>query len=247
MRRVFPAAWLVACGIPTAEPDPDRLAYVAALEQGPAACTEIQQPRLAGECMAFAAAEVADVNLAAARAHCSAITDPTWADECGFMVCDRAAVSVEDARKCCAGAGRYSDRCIGHAVSRAVYAVLDEHPPGDEGAAWEAARGVNRDALGQGGDDRAADLYVKWLLDRVDGPTLGVGHCGTAPVHLCADVYAELVARTARTQGADPASFARRACARVVSRSRAEALGLPGWEPALDAAVQQAFQKMCRR
>lgn len=208
---------------------------------------EIEQPRLAGECMAFAAAEVADVDLAVAREHCSTIADPTWADECGFMVCDRAAVSVADARRCCTDAGRYSDRCIGHAVSRAVYAVLGSYAPGEEAGAWEAARGVCVDALGQGGEDRAADLYVKWLVDRVDGSTLGVGHCGTAPVRFCADVYAELVARTARTQGADPATFARRACARVVSRARAEGLGLPGWEPEVDEAVQRAFVKMCRR
>jgi hypothetical protein len=88
---------------------------------------------------------------------------------------------------------------------------------------------------------------VKWLLDRVEGDMLRAADCGTAPEPLCADVYAELVARVARREQREPAAFARSACARVVSVSRAETLGLPGWEPATDPSVQAAFKRMCKR
>ena len=220
---------------------------MAAIEQDAGACASIRDLALNGECMAFAAADRAEADWEGAQADCAAIGHSLWADECGFMVCDRAAVTVVEARSCCASAGRYSERCIGHAVSRAAYAVLETIPLGAEQRAWEATRDVCVDALGEGGADRAADLYVKWLLDRVEGATLRLDDCGTAPTHLCADVYAELVARRARAAGTEPAAFARRACARVVTRQRAEGLGLPGWEAPVDEAVQQAFKRMCRR
>ena len=225
----------------------DRAGYLAAIEEGPEACAAIAAPALAGECMAFAASSRAQTDPQGAQAICAAISDPVWADECGFLVCDAVGVSVTEARTCCAAAGRYSERCIGHAVSRAAYAVLEDVGPGGEQRAWDATLDVCVQALGTGGSDRAADLYVKWLLDRVEGPALRAEHCGTAPRDLCADVYAELVARRAREEGVEPERFARRACAKVVTRARAVSLGLPGWEPQVDGAVQAAFKRMCRR
>ncbi len=239
--------WLGACGTGQPVPDPDRAAYLAAIGSGPAACARIADPHLAGECLAFAAMQQAASDVDAARAQCAAIVDPLWADECGFMVCDRMGLSVDQARSCCVAAGRYSDRCIGHALSRDVYRALDDFRYGEEADAWLAARAVGVNALGPGGEERVADLFVKWLLDRVEGDTLRATDCGTAPPKVCAEVYAELVARVAGRQQVDAVAFVRAACARVVSRSRAESMGLPGWEPPVDLAVQMAFKRMCDR
>jgi hypothetical protein len=237
---------LVGCAT-ASEPEPGRAAYLAAVGKGADACMAISSDSLQGECLAFAAADLAPTDQAAAEQVCARVQHHLWRSECTFLVCDLAAVTVDQARTCCATAGEFSHRCIGHAVTRAVYAAFEPFGPGRELQAWEAGRAVAQDALGHGGFDRAKRTFVLWLLDRVDGPVLKAEHCGTAPQNLCAEVYAELVVKRAQSKGRDPASFARSACARIVTVERATQLGLPGWEPELDSAVQQAFEGMCRR
>jgi len=225
----------------------DRSAYQDALAGDVSACSRIRAPVLAAECTTFLAAAQAASDHTVALATCATVQLPMWRDECGFLVCDTAEVTVAQARTCCVDAGRYQNRCTGHAVSRSVYRTLATFSPGEEAAAWQAARSVSIDALGPPGADRAADLFVRFLVDRSNGATLTAADCGTAPEALCADAYAELVVDVAKEHNHDPARFVRSACARTVTVERATGLGLPGWEPAVDPAVQQAFQKMCAR
>lgn len=251
MTRLLPLVIVVACAT---EPRPatradgaDQRAYTRAAQGDADACEEISDPRLSGECLAFSARARAPADLADAQAACARIADPLWRDECRFLVCDAAEVSAADARHCCAGGGRYETRCIGHAVSREVYGVLERFPPGDEDSAWAAARQASVAALGPAGADRAADLFVRFIVDRTTESWLHTADCGTAPEALCADAYAELVKRVADSQERDPVAFVRSACARTVGVDRATDLGLPGWDPPLDAAVQAAFSRMCDR
>jgi len=233
--------------VPAADVVGDPEAYLAAAAGEPEACHRIVDPVLAGECGAFAAQSMASSNLSGALRICDGLTDPFWRDECSFLACDTVAVEGDEARRCCARAGRYETRCIGHAVSRSVYAELARFERGDEVRSWEAAQRASVQALGPAGAERAADLFVRFLVDRSDGAWLHADDCGGAPERLCADAYAEMVARVAGGQSADPEAFVRAACARTVSVERATGLGLPGWDPEVDAAVQQAFVKMCAR
>ena len=238
---------LLGCARPAPEPPADRSAYLQAVRSGATACDDIGDASLAGECHTFAAQQRAATDLPGALALCTSVAHPVWRDECVFLACDTAEVDVAAARACCADAGRFVTRCTGHAVSREVYAVLEAAPRGTEDAAWQAAQQASIAALGPGGAERAADLFVRFLVDRSSGDHLAAEDCGTAPTHACTDAYAELVARVARERGEPPPAFVRRACARVVSVERATSLGLPGWDPALDPAVQAAFARMCAR
>ena len=204
-------------------------------------------PTLAAECSAFAAQHLAATDLAAAQDRCATIPPGLWHDECGFLVCDAANVSVVAARRCCADAGRYSTRCLGHAVTREVTAAVAAFPRGAEDQAWQAAKNASIRALGPAGEDRAEAVMVRILADRATGFTLTKAVCGTSPQQICSATYAELVTRAAAAQDKDQQALVRPACAKKVSLQRATSLGLPPWDESLNEAAQTAFSRMCRR
>lgn len=236
----------MACG--TAEPiDADRAAYVQAADGETDACLRIVDDSLRAECLAFVAESLAAADLQAGLRQCAAIPAGLWRDECSFLVCDAAAVSVADAKRCCADAGRYRNRCLGHAVTREVTVAVSRFAPGEEEAAWRAARDVSVRALGPSGEERAEAVMVRLLADREEGGGLTSRVCGTVPERICTAVYGELVVRAAAAQNKDQQQLVRPACAKRVSLERATSLGLPAWDDSLDTAVQTSFARMCRR
>ena len=208
----------MGCGLPDDRLRRDVSAYQAAVLGEPGACSQIGSPSLQAECLTFAAGNTAKVDLPGARAICSGISDSTWQAECGFWVCDSEVVGV-----------------------------LEQYGRGREAEAWEAARNVSVRALGPAGEDRAADLFIRYLADRAEGPHLRSSDCGTAPESLCAGAYTQLLTQVAATVDRAASQLVRPACAREVSVERATAMGLPGWDPEVHASVQLALRRLCAR
>lgn len=203
------AALALACG-PALPPDVD--AYLAG------DCSAIADPALRGECVSFAAAARATRgDRDGAFADCAALRPHPAADECHFLVVDTLGLGRAEAVTACAAAGRYRDRCRGHAVRRDAARALAAAGPGQERRAWmEIARwpGV--------GPGRARALVVDLLAARTteaSAPEPAV--CGDVPVELCADALTEAGRRSTPTRGA--------LCAAVTA-------GPPDWAAAVAAA-----------
>jgi len=181
-------------------------------------CPAIGEPALRGECVSFAAAARArGGDRDGAFADCASLRPHPAADECHFLVVDTLGLGRAEAATACAGAGRYRDRCRGHAVRRDAAGALAAAGPGNERAAWmEIARwpGV--------GPGRARALVVDLLAARATASlALEPSVCGDAPTELCADALTEAGRRSTAARDA--------LCA-------ASAAGPLDWQGAVDAA-----------
>ena len=234
-----PSAGDPSAGDPAA--DRARLLAVAADPAAWAGCAEIADPRMSVECRMVAALALAGAGGEAAAAPvCAGLPAGPTADECRFLVCDGARVRGADARRCCAGAGAFQTRCLGHARGRDAQAAWDAAPAGREDLALEAVIAAFAAAMGpEAGAERGRRFAVDALAARAGEAGLSLEVCGRAPAELCAEVYVELVRRS----GAPP----RPACGRSVSAARATGLGLPGWTPDVEAAAAAAWRGLCRR
>jgi len=221
--------------------DRARVLEVAADPSAWPRCAEVGDPAMAVECRMVAALALASsVGEGAASPVCAGLPAGPAADECRFLVCDGARVRGADARRCCAGAGAFHTRCLGHARGRDAQAAWDAAPPGREDLALEAVIAAFSATMGpDAGAERGRRFAVDALAARAGPEGLTEAVCGLSPVDLCAAVYVELVRRS----GAPP----RPACGRTVSAARATGLGLPGWGSAVDAAAAQAWRGLCRR
>lgn len=234
---------LAACG-GVAQPAPvgDRVAYAAAARHGdPVPCREIGDPRLAGECLTFAAGARAAADPAGAFALCAEVTAAPWAAECPFWVADQLALTGAPAAEACGRAGPYRDHCVYHALARALPGLALPDTIGDE-AALGRAISARVDALGvhpghPAHADAVHNLTARRIAARWADQDFDVGLCGAAPPRLC---------RRAYRHGLDFAAVDLRAlCTAGPSRERVAAAGLRAWTPAGGDLARGAWRDIC--
>lgn len=133
------ALTMLGCGGP---PDAARLASALAEADAAAAlraCAGIQDPQLAGECLATIARRPALSASQAAQA-CRTIEAERWAGECWFTVAERPEQDRRGALEACGLSGPFYDECLYHRWTRELAAVASAAPSAT--AAVEPARDI---------------------------------------------------------------------------------------------------------
>lgn len=228
--------WLLACGAP---PDDATLYQQALAAADPVPfCEQIGDPELAGECLAYAARDVAAEDAAAAGRACTAIESAAWQDECWFLVSDTARLTGAEAWLTCDRAGQFEDRCRSHAISRMARRIAQEHPVGEETELVDDLTQLyQRSDQYQGEQARRAAEWTaaRTLVRRRKAGTLRDAHLGEASTRLRLLTLRQVL----RSQA--PGSL-RQQC----RRPAAEVFGEPPpWGPTLDDEVAPAWSSLC--
>lgn len=237
--------WLSACD----DPPSDARGYAEAAQGGdPARCATLSDPRLAGECAAFAARELALAGDASgARAACGQVDPGLWREECNFLVCDALELSGASAISCCRDAGRWTQQCVGHAINRDAAALFATAEVGAERRLHADLEKLVAGYIdGPEVQAKARRVLVSRLALRAPGAPLSAQVCGDAPHAVCRDVYAERVKLAAKDVDGATQPW-RAACGETVSAQRAAAAGLPVWAPEMDEIAADAWRQLCRR
>ena len=184
---------LSACGEEPAPSRTDDLRLYAALTSNadPAACGQISDAGLRGECMSMAASALAAAGQEeAADAACEAMEASFWKDECWFLVADQAVTRGPDVARRCGQAGRLRNQCLTHAFDREL-AESRVELAGQGEAAFEADLTERFSAFvpGQRGA-RAAHVMVAGMIgERERGQPFHLGLCGDASAETCRDAF----------------------------------------------------------
>lgn len=241
-------AWL-ACAEPQPLPPSDAELYLGALAEGdPAACAPIAGSSLRGECAAMLTRDIARAgDIDRAFQSCAAIEAGPWRDECFFLLADAAADAPQQARNLCGQAGRFRNQCIGHAISRAISAVINDMAPGTERETIETLHRAMEPYIpgAAGRQQRIEDVMARAIAGRLQRDHFDAGACGTAPDAICRRAYAERMRGAARHRGERDGAW-RAACPPPVTTERAAALRLPTWAPALDTVIAEGWVELCR-
>lgn len=134
---------LAACAGPS-----DRERYRAALAdptaRSPAACAELRDPTLAGDCGLVVAQRRLQAGDSAERA-CASVPDGIWQAECWFVAAEAAAALDRDGRAAalCRRAGPVAEDCAQHLWQGALH-DLARRPGGDLAALVTSAERLHR-------------------------------------------------------------------------------------------------------
>lgn len=251
-------AALVVMGACQAAPvDPahaDRAAYVRAASTpgDPNACLAISANPLRAECVAMAAGALAgDGRAEAGLTVCRGMQAGAWRDECVFLVVEEGDLEPPAALTACGEAGRYADRCRGHMLRKLAAGALETHPAGDEPAALVALEALARTWAPQAARPKARHLLSEHIAGRSPEAPFSRAHCGSADPDLCATAFQHRVQMAGRAQAHGTRDFGSDAppwmdaCPPPVPMGRAVALGLPAWDPEVNAVVQTAWVTLC--
>lgn len=235
-----------------ASPQPsDADWYQRALRAPPseavALCARIGPSSMAGECGTFAAGQLAeDGQLAEALAACAHIGDPLWSDECVFVVVDTAALTGEEARKACAGAGRYRDFCFGHAVGRSIAALDPRSLPlevGQEDALGTVIRGhIQQEGRTLPRPHQQTAWFTgmaRWMAKRWETAPFDPVACGVATDDLCRRAYTETMHH--RMEAVDRDTI----CRGTLTVEAVVAGGGTPWVPGAEDTVEAAWAALC--
>ena len=248
--------WLVlwACG---QSPGGDRDAYLRSIRSlgsdagvAAGACKEIAAPVLQGECLLFVAqARARGGDAEGSRDTCEGIEHPGWQEVCFFEIVDGLGSWGDDAIRACARSGRFSDRCLSHALQRHAGRVVHRFGVGEEAdlLAWIQAQKAHYGIVDDTRVERdIAAQHLAWRSCRAsipEGPCppFDRAMCGEAPEDTCLQTYKVYVKSEA--QGSDGV---RELCRRPISRIRVEAAGLPAWTPDTETLATQVWAQLCR-
>jgi len=236
-------ALVLGCDAPT-DRDLYQRAASAQPDQAALVCAEIEEPRLKGECLAFAGASWAKAGrLSEAGAACEAITDPLWAEECWFLSSDEASLTGDRAVATCRHAGRFRTNCLGHAIGREVRHVERLHGKlGDEAALEQALEEVvarYKPAAPASQRQATSDtLVARILAARGDGP-FDERHCGSAPRRICARAYR--VSLDAAPGEVDVEGL----CVRGVDLEGVVEVGARPWAEGTEELAQEVWRDFC--
>ncbi len=135
----------------------DRDLYIRALDENTSdqqaldACQSISHQKEAGECLA----SVVRQRESLAGDACRLIQDPSWRQECHFLVAERLAASGRrwDALVSCGRAGRFLDECLYHVWTRELQELVKldwnrqtDEDTDDRNAEWARLPGLVRQA-----------------------------------------------------------------------------------------------------
>lgn len=238
--------FLLGCGTQT---DAERYLKATASPDNPAACDAITDRWLAGECQAMAAAEIAEAgDVDSALAVCTEMsTDDPWQDECFFLISDRIIASGLQAAAICARAGRYQDRCLGHAFGREGRALLKEMTPGEERAAYRELRAMSQGYFDdpQTAGKKLWHLMVEFIASRDIEAPFSAATCGGLAENLCRTGFLTRIRFSVRDARGTEQTLHELCEELPVTLEAAEAAGVTAWEPDIDRVVQSAWRQFC--
>jgi hypothetical protein len=229
----------------------DREAYTASaalLSTDPAAagaaCREIADPVLQGDCATFAAKEMAKAKLDPLPL-CADVRHTGWQEVCFFESVDAAGLFGDTAIHACQRAGGFRQRCLSHALGRETDREWRQVAPGQEGAfvTWIEGRmpvyGLDKEV-----EDIPRDFLARRIADRIAAPgqrrRFARADCGDAPEATCTEAYRFYVRKLFRQQDM------RAMCEQPVSLEAVEAAGLPGWEDDFAESAPEMWRRLCR-
>ena len=238
--------FLLGCG-----PQTDAERYLKALDDpaNAAGCEAIADDRLAGECRAMAAVERAmrgDVDGGLAACEAMPASDP-WRDECFFLLGDRITATGSQATAICERAGRYQDRCLGHAFGREGRKLLTGVTYGEERQAYRDLRTLSRTYFDdpQTAGKKLWHLMVEFIASRDIEEPFSAATCGGLPDNLCRTGYLTRIRFSIRdARGTEHALHNLCGLLPITVEDAAE-LGLPSWTADVDPLVQSAWRQFC--
>jgi hypothetical protein len=232
----------------------DRLAYTRSATltstdpaAAAAACLEIEDLVLEGECATFAAKHLAKAKLDPLPL-CEQVGHAGWQQVCFFESVDAAGLTGETAVAACRRAGEFRQRCLSHALSR------------ESDRDWRrVAAGREREFLDwiegrmvvYGLDTRIENIPRDFLARRVANrlaaqakgqkpPRFSVQECGDVPADTCSQVYRQYVRLVYKRQDVQTL------CQSSITREAVEATGLPGWEDDFQGSVSTIWVRLCK-
>lgn len=239
---------LLACNTPT-----DAESYLAASAEpgNPDRCEPIEDPWLAGECRAMAAAAlVENGDPDAGLAVCGDLPPgDAWRDECFFLLSDRMSASGAQARQVCAQSGRFEDRCLGHAFGREGRAMLQEVEAGGERAAYRALREKSTEYFEdpQIASKKLWHMMIEFVASRDLTQPFSAATCGDLPRRICKTGFQTRIRFMIRDAGGGDQTLHSLCNGQPVAVEAAAALGGPRWAADTDALVQESWRQFCRR
>ncbi len=230
---------LAGCGATGAGAEPgteDRAAYLVSVRQQPrdpvaaaAACTQITDPDLRGECTALVARDLVAAG-GDAWAACRGLQPGRWRDLCSFEALDGAGDFGPEVIAACADTGDFRRRCLDHALTRHAAREWAHLAQGDE-EAMERWMRMKMDEYGipaHKSDRMVYGLTGRAIADRLHGATADFSPeaCGTASAATCRAAFSAFLRRV----GEAPA-FAT-LCRQGIGPDQLRAAALPAWESA---------------
>jgi len=238
--------FLLGCGPQT---DAERYLKAIAEPDNPAGCEPITDDWLAGECRAMAAtatAEHGDVGGGLAICEEMAAHDP-WRDECFFLISDRITATGPQAAEICGRAGRYQDRCLGHAFGREGRERLASVTPGEEREAYRELRALSQSYFDdpQTAGKKLWHLMVEFIASRDIEAPFSAATCGGLAENLCRTGFLTRIRFSVRDARGAEQTLHELCEVLPVTVEAAATAGVPAWTPDADAIVQSAWRQFC--
>ncbi len=245
--------WLViACNL---EPEQhpkllDRQHYELAMSQqgrqAISSCKEILEEDLKGECILFAAKNMAH-RRQDSRALCDSAPTSAWQDACRFDVIDVLGMTGDQADKACSFVGDFQSRCMYHAILREEDILAKKFPEGKEQELMKAI--LNRmEKLGVDEVEEEplyAILTARIIARRFEAAwrknkslLFSKDECGQASPKVCSNAYRIAIKQIGK--GRKPSN-----CSAPISQKAVLSTGLPVWEAEFNALAQQAWKSIC--
>lgn len=214
-------------------------AEAADLTSAAALCARVREPGLRSECAGQLGREHAEDP--GVEAHCRAIEDARWRDECLFLLAEErwSAGDRDQATALCRSAGQFLGPCFMHLWAEHIGGLKKELPPEEAVAAFELALEWPQEHLDEDLERRAWGLYFRTGAGRVD-----LQDCSGERAAACRQGLRESVSRAInRHKGSG-----RLPCDAETPAERAEGLhGIVDYAltPAMDRWIQAALKPHC--
>lgn len=181
-------------------------------------------------------------------AACEAMTDgDPWRDECFFLIADRTSAYGEQAKTICARAGRYVDRCLGHAFGREGREVLTQLSYGEELTAYRALRERSQDYFTdqRTGAKKLYHLMVEFVASRDIDQPFSAATCGELPEGICQAGFLTRLRFSIRDARGSEHTLHELCRHRPITAEAAAAAGLPTWTEDASPTAQAAWGQLC--
>lgn len=243
-----------ACGAaPSREGAADRAAYLLSVRLQPkdavaaaAACTQIDDDALRGECTALVARDLAAAG-GDAWSTCRGLRPGRWRDLCTFEAIDGTGDFGTEVAEACQSTGDFRQRCLDHALVRHAAREWAELAPGDEEAMVRWLR-MKVDEYNIIGNKQALvhSIAGRAIADRARAaepaatPDFSREACGTVEPAVCREAFESFLRHLSRTE-----RFAQ-LCKDGISAQRVRAAELPAWQDNVVDDIPGVLGEVCR-
>lgn len=210
--------------------------FLAALDrEEPALCRTLSVADHAEECLTLLAADLGEPAL------CEEL-QTFWRDECFFFVADTAAPPIGEALALCARAGKFQARCRAHVFDASIARFLEQH---GEPRSYPVLEVFLAPHIPEPKRAKMIESVLStYRFTQLDPQApLRRSACAGIPDNVCQVLAHKHFVRA--IQAAPAGALRRQLCPSPVPLARAEELGLPTWDVALDPVVQRAWRAFC--